>query len=80
MDLKQEKVRVVDARYKSCPGPLLSLMEALKDVEDGQVIKLLSTDPSSPRDVEDWTSSANHKFLGFKEKDGVYEIFLEVRK
>ncbi|MGB9622899.1 MAG: sulfurtransferase TusA family protein, partial [Candidatus Bathyarchaeia archaeon] len=45
---------VVDAKYKSCPGPLIAISEAAKKAEPGQVIKLLATDPAAPSDIEEW--------------------------
>jgi TusA-related sulfurtransferase len=69
---------VVDARYKSCPGPLVSLIRAMRRAEPGQRIKLLSTDPRSPNDVREWASRTGHKFLGYKQIDEYFEIYVEV--
>lgn len=76
MALKQHII--VDARFKSCPGPLISLIEAVKKAGPGTVIKLLATDPASPMDVKEWTRSTSHKLLEVKEKEGFYEIYVEV--
>ncbi|MEM2910293.1 MAG: sulfurtransferase TusA family protein [Nitrososphaerota archaeon] len=76
MALKQHII--VDARFKSCPGPLISLIEAVKKAEPGQVIKLLATDPASPMDVKEWIKSTKHRLLEVKEKENAYEIYVEV--
>ncbi|MEM0090424.1 MAG: sulfurtransferase TusA family protein [Nitrososphaerota archaeon] len=76
MTLKQYVV--VDARFKSCPGPLISLIEAIKKAESGQVIKLLTADPASPMDVKEWIKTTKHRLLEVKEKDNAYEIYIEV--
>ncbi len=67
----------VDARYRSCPGPLLSLIHAIRKAEPGTRIKLLSTDPRSSRDVKEWASRTGHKFLGFKKVEDYFEIYIE---
>ncbi|MCS7135654.1 MAG: sulfurtransferase TusA family protein [Nitrososphaerota archaeon] len=78
MMMASKQYLVVDARFKSCPGPLISLIEAVKKAKPGQVIKLLTTDPTSPRDVKEWAKSTTHKLLEIKEKENVYEIYVEV--
>ena len=50
---KDRSVMVVDARYKSCPGPLIAISEAARKVEPRQVIKLLATDPAAPSDIRE---------------------------
>lgn len=70
---------IVDARYRSCPGPLLSLAEAVIKARPGQVIKLLATDPGAPSDVGEWASSTGHKVLKIDKLGDIYEIYVEVR-
>jgi len=69
---------VIDARFKSCPGPILALAEAVAKTKPGQVVKLLATDAAAPLDVKEWTSSIGHKVLETRKSDGVYEIYVEV--
>ena len=69
---------VVDARYRSCPGPLVSLIRAVRKAEPGTRIKLLSTDPKSPEDVREWATRTGHRFLGSKRVDDHFEILVEV--
>ncbi len=71
---------VVDARYKSCPGPLLALAEAVMKASPGQIIMLLATDPAAPRDVKEWASSVGHKVLNIEKVDETYQIYLEVSR
>lgn len=69
---------VVDARYKSCPGPLLSLAEAVMRANPGQVVLLLATDPATPKDVNAWALQVGHKVLKVEVNDDTYYIYLEV--
>ncbi len=68
----------VDARYKSCPGPLLALAEAVRRASPGQVILLMATDPGAPQDIEAWASHVGHKLLQIEKGDEVYRIYVEV--
>jgi len=73
-----EKTIIVDARFKSCPGPLIALSEAVKNAKPKQVIKLLATDPAAPFDIKAWTENVGHKLLKALKRNGVYEIEVEV--
>ncbi len=69
---------VVDARYKSCPGPLLMLAEAVRKAKPSQLIKLLATDPAAPEDVRAWASSVGHKIINISKEGDTYQIVVEV--
>ena len=71
---------VVDARYKSCPGPLLALAEAVMKASPGQIIMLLATDPGAPLDVKEWASNVGHNVLKVEKVDDTYQIYVEVSK
>ena len=75
--MKRDHV-TVDAKYKSCPGPLIILVKSVKGLKAGTVVRLLATDPDAPKDIEQWCSRTGHRYLGFEEKDGVLEIYVEV--
>ncbi len=44
--------REVDARGLNCPLPILKAKKALAELGSGQVLKVIATDPGSPRDFE----------------------------
>lgn len=69
---------VVDARYKSCPGPLLALVEGVMNASPGQIVMLLATDPATPQDVSEWASNVGHKILSTERVDETYRIYLEI--
>jgi tRNA 2-thiouridine synthesizing protein A len=68
----------VDARFKSCPGPLIALSEAVSHASPSQVVKLLATDPAAPSDVKEWAASVGHKLLSVEQDGELYEIYVEV--
>lgn len=69
---------IVDARFKSCPGPLILLSEAVSKAKPKQVVQLLATDLAAPSDVREWASSVGHKLLEVKKVGDLYEIYIEV--
>jgi tRNA 2-thiouridine synthesizing protein A len=76
---ENRKTVIVDARYMSCPGPLIAASEAAKKAEPGQVIRLLATDPAAPSDIGEWAREVGYKVLKVSEREGIYEIEVEIR-
>lgn len=62
----------VDARGQSCPGPLVSLARALNEVERGDLLELLATDPGSKSDVPAWAKISGNQLLEATEEGGVF--------
>lgn len=76
---ENQKSLTVDARHMSCPGPLIAASEAAKKAKPGQIVRLLATDPAAPSDIGEWAQEVGHRILKVSEKEGVYEIELEIR-
>jgi tRNA 2-thiouridine synthesizing protein A len=55
--------REVDARGLNCPLPILRAKKALADLETGQVLKVVSTDPGSQRDFEAFARQTGHELV-----------------
>lgn len=68
----------VDAKFKSCPGPLIALAESVTKAQPGQVVKLLATDPAAPSDVKEWASGIGHTVLATEKNGDVFEIYVGV--
>ncbi len=68
----------VDAKFKSCPGPLIALADAVAKARPGQVVKLLATDPAAPSDVKEWASGTGHRLLASEQSGDTYEIYVGV--
>jgi tRNA 2-thiouridine synthesizing protein A len=53
----------VDCRGMLCPLPIIRLRQALEQVADGQIIKLLATDPASWQDMPAFSRNTGHELL-----------------
>jgi tRNA 2-thiouridine synthesizing protein A len=65
-------VRTVDARGLRCPLPLVKTKLALEELEPGQTVLVLATDPEAPIDLAAWANQAGHGFL--ERGAGEYEL------
>ena len=63
----------VDARKMPCPMPLLKLKQALNQLDVGQVVHLIATDPTSKRDFVSYIEMTDHQ-LSFEERQGEFHF------
>lgn len=62
--------RSIDARGMPCPGPLMSLIGAIREGEVGDVIEVLSGDAGSKTDIPAWVAKAGHELVEIVDDDG----------
>jgi tRNA 2-thiouridine synthesizing protein A len=62
--------RSIDARGLPCPGPLMSLIGAIRESEVGAVIEVLSSDAGTKTDLPAWIAKAGHELVEVDEQDG----------
>ncbi len=67
--------REVDARGLNCPLPILRTKKSLNDMNSGQVIKVLATDPGSVRDFHAFSRQTAHKLLSSDAGNGALRFF-----
>ncbi len=60
---KIEITRELDTCGLACPMPLLKAKQALNSMAEGEVLKVLATDPGSERDFISFTALAGHELL-----------------
>jgi TusA-related sulfurtransferase len=68
MDIEVSKE--VDARGLKCPLPILRAKKALNDMAPGQVLKVLATDPGSPRDFQAFARQTGNELVKLTESSG----------
>ena len=71
--------REVDARGLNCPLPILRTKKALNDMQSGQVVHILATDPASVRDFQAFAKQTGNELVGQGERDGHFWFLLKRR-
>lgn len=56
--------REIDTRGLSCPLPILRAKKALADMQSGEVLKIVATDPGSVRDFQAFARQTGNTLLG----------------
>lgn len=69
--------RELDARGLKCPLPILRAKKALNEMKSGDVLRILATDPGSPKDFQAFSRQTGHELLSSAQSDGEFEFFLK---
>ncbi len=69
---------VLDVRGLLCPMPIVKTAKAMKELEPGQVLKVIATDRGSIADMPAWAEDTGNDLLAWHE-DGDTLVYL-VRK
>ena len=67
--------QTLDTKGLNCPLPILKAKKSIAQMETGQTLEVLSTDPGSVLDFEALCRQTGHELLESKKEEGVY-IFL----
>lgn len=69
----------IDARGLNCPLPILKAKKALAELESGQVLRIVATDPGSVRDFQAFAKQTGNPLLSHVQQ-GAEFTFLMRRK
>ena len=68
--------KVMDLKGLSCPMPIVKINKGIKEVEIGQVIEAITTDPGSLTDIPAWAKSSGNELLKTDQGDGEIKFSL----
>lgn len=66
----------LDTKGLNCPLPLLRLKKVMPELQAGDVVKVLATDPAAHLDFGVFSERAGHEILAKEEADGVYIFYI----
>jgi len=72
--------KTLNGRGLFCPMPVFEASKLIKELEVGQVLEVLATDPASVPDFKAWTSRTGHELVEYKEEAGVYKFYIRKTK
>jgi tRNA 2-thiouridine synthesizing protein A len=67
----------IDTRGLNCPLPILRTKKALGDVQSGQVLKVVATDPGSVKDFQTFSKQTGHALLSHSEANGEFTFLMK---
>lgn len=77
-DILKEKVALtVDCKGMLCPHPILEIAKRMRQLQSGQVVELLATDPNTKKDIPTWVQKTGSKLLDIDEKDNTIRFYIQ---
>jgi tRNA 2-thiouridine synthesizing protein A len=73
----QAVARELDCRGLNCPTPVLRTKKAIVELEPGQRLRVLATDPGSVADMGAFSRRTGNRLVAQDHADGVYVFVFE---
>jgi len=67
----------LDARGLNCPLPILRAKKSLNDMQSGQVLKIVATDPGSVKDFQAFAKQTGNELLSQADAGKEFTFFLK---
>jgi rhodanese-related sulfurtransferase/TusA-related sulfurtransferase len=67
---------VLDTKGLACPMPIVKTKRAMNELEAGQVLEVIATDKGSKADMQAWSKSSGHQYLGLLEEGNVLKHYI----
>ncbi len=75
-----EEIKVakeMDLKGMPCPMPVVKVSQGIKEVEVGEVLKALSTDPGSLADFPAWARTSGNEILKTDQDGNVITFYIK---
>jgi tRNA 2-thiouridine synthesizing protein A len=66
----------VDARGLACPMPIVRTALQLKQMQPGELLEVLATDPGATKDFVAWAATTGHTLVEQHAEDGVFRFLV----
>ena len=67
----------LDLTGLNCPLPILKTKKFLSSVESGFMVKVITTDPSSEKDIQDFCKKTGHELI---EQSNIDSVIISIIK
>ncbi|HHS95176.1 MAG TPA: sulfurtransferase TusA family protein, partial [Phaeodactylibacter sp.] len=67
----------LDCKGLCCPMPVIKTKKAIKDLQPGEVLEMIATDPGSIPDMEAWARQTGHKLLQAQNLGDTFRFLIE---
>ena len=69
--------KVMDLKGMPCPMPIVKMSKGIKDVEIGQVVEALTTDPGALADFPAWARTSGNEIVKTDQEGDVIRFYIK---
>jgi len=66
-----------DIVYMMCPMHLLKLQEQIKELEQGQILEIMTDYDGAFEDIPAWCDKTGNEFLGMEDSGDFYRFYIK---
>ena len=70
----------LDTSGLNCPLPIIKAKKEINEMETGQILHVISSDPGAVKDFESFANQTGHELLDSSEKDNKFYFLLKKTK
>ena len=72
----------LDACGLQCPGPIMTVFNAIKDMDNNEILEVKATDPAFQEDIKTWCKTTGNSLLGVSYDKNVFTAIIkkEIKK
>ena len=67
----------LDFKGLLCPMPVVKLAQAIKQIQVGEALEAVATDPGVMADIPAWTRSTGHELVALEKQDKVFKFVVK---
>lgn len=71
-----ENIKLIDCKGLNCPVPIATVAKEIVNLDSGQKMKVIATDPGFELDMKSWIKFTGNKLESFEIKDGQYTAII----
>jgi tRNA 2-thiouridine synthesizing protein A len=67
----------LDFKGLLCPMPVVKLAQALKQIQVGEVVEAIATDPGVMADIPAWARTSGNELVSLEKQDKVFKFVVK---
>lgn len=80
MAVELQTDKLLDCTGLLCPIPVVKASKAIKEIEVGQILEMIATDPGAPPDMEAWCRQTGHQLVQQTTENGQFRFWFRRTK
>jgi tRNA 2-thiouridine synthesizing protein A len=69
--------KVMDLKGMPCPMPVVKVSKGIKEIQVGQVLEAVTTDPGALADFPAWARTSGNEILETKQDNGTIRFYIK---
>jgi len=74
-EIKADKV--MDLKDLPCPMPVVKVSQGIKEIEKGQILEAIATDPGAMVDFPAWAKTSGNEIIKTVQGDGEFKFYIK---